>query len=464
MQRPITLPDEVEEHMEEAYAAIRQRCQDRGEKKRKRLGRRRWIAVAAACMALAGTSVAAMAAAGVFVKEVKQDEDSLTYVFDLDYEIVPGTYEVTPDYLPEGFKEREEGKYWPDDNWGHGITVMPVYSAAELDRIGNQLSVDGVEQVKKTTLSGMEAHVITLKEAEKYRKGTYIFLFQPQEGYVLEVYGDYNVSLDELEKFADSLTVERTGNDAFDTAEEKVQAESEKRSDEQADEDLQQQEEAIRTAGLKEEELIWPGQEGVAKYSGETGFTVESASLSDTLPDVEESGFYDWEELKDWLQEDKTLRPYLRQHRDQDGNILEEKKVKQKFLTVRIRAKRYQAEEWNQEAMTALDASLVNLEARGDGTYSWGTDEYEAVASEDYGLQMERSCIYLDQPEFTQGDERLHSFFWRTLQKGEELEYTLIFVVDEDRTENLALSFNESVNMPGEKPVYFMLPSLEANS
>ena len=461
LRKPITLPDEVEEHLGEAYAQIRQRCSELRETKRKHSKVGKWIVVAAACMALAGTSVAAMAAAGVFTKKVRQEQASLTYSFNLDYEMVPGTFEVTAHDLPEGFKEQEDGKYWPDNNWGHGITVMPVYSAAELDRIGNRITMEGVEKGKKTTLAGSEAHVITLEGAEENRLGSYIFLFQPQEGYVLEIYGDYNVSEEELESFADSLTVVRTGNDAFDTEQEKIEKAEEKKKEEQDFDLLQRQEEAIRLAGLKTEELIWPGEEGIARYSGEVGFTVKSAALSDTLPDVEHSGFYDWKGLKGWLCDDGTLRPYLRQHFDQKGNLLEERETKQKFLTVCIQAARYSMETWNLDGMTALDACLVNLEPKENGTYSWGSDTYQACASEDYDLQMERRCIYLDQPEFTKGDERDHSFFWRKLQEGQKLEYTLIFVVDEDQTEHLALNLNEFANMPGEKPVYFMLPALK---
>ncbi|MCI8557154.1 MAG: hypothetical protein HFI19_05190, partial [Lachnospiraceae bacterium] len=49
------------------------------------------------------------------------------------------------------------------------------------------------------------------------------------------------------------------------------------------------------------------------------------------------------------------------------------------------------------------------------------------------------------------GEERLHSFFYRSMAKGESIDYTLIFAVDADRMPsdslaNIVLCFNGTGN------------------
>lgn len=58
----------------------------------------------------------------------------------------------------------------------------------------------------------MEADIITYKEKDKYERLTRIYLFNPQEGYVVWVHGSYQMPVDELKKVADHLTVTRIGD------------------------------------------------------------------------------------------------------------------------------------------------------------------------------------------------------------------------------------------------------------
>ena len=176
------LPQVVEDRLQEAYGQIR-----RGEirqVKKKMHSYRRWTSVAAACAVIVTASVGVLAAAAYFQKEVHQEADELTYTFNLNYDLVPGEYEVTPTYLPEGYEDRGYGRYCGEDMLG--ISVLPVYTTAELEKLDGEIAMSDIENVEHTTLSGMEADVITLQESEKYEKNAYIFLFNPAEGCVLE--------------------------------------------------------------------------------------------------------------------------------------------------------------------------------------------------------------------------------------------------------------------------------------
>ena len=47
--------------------------------------------------------------------------------------------------------------------------------------------------------------------------------------------------------------------------------------------------------------------------------------------------------------------------------------------------------------------------------------------------------IYYDDIYYTEGIERMKSAFFRPMSAGEEIEYTLVYVADEDQLDNLYL-------------------------
>jgi len=459
LKKHITIPEIVNEQVESAYQTIReQNCFTAKEKKsavRKSM-MQKLIGTAAAIVLLSTTTLAVLAANGFFSKEVIEKGDTITYKFDLDYELKPGVFEAEPAYLPEGFKEQEEDKYWPDSDWGHGITVMAIINTADLEIMDRQFSQEGVDNVEKTTLNGMEAHLITFPEAEKYRSPKYIYLFNPEEGYVLQIFGDYSVSMEELKKFADGLEVTRVEDTDFESAREKEARESEKAADEQAMTELEQNMAELIETGIQDDQLIKMGEEGKMDDTFmNAGYTVESVEYTDSIANYDINGFYDYTEVEPWLNEDKTLKPYIRQHFDEQGNLLEEKEVEQEFMVVKAKAKKYGNRGTSEEdKMTPLDACLVRLETREDGSYTWPEDYYQAVPNQDYYLQSDGRCIYMDKPQYLEGDERAHSFFWRTMESEEELEYTIIFVVDKDREDLLVLDFNGLATF-ADMPAYF---------
>ena len=120
---------------------------------------------------------------------------------------------------------------------------------------------------------------------------------------------------------------------------------------------------------------------------------------------------------------------------DKDGKILEEELTEQRILQVDVKVHGYQTEDGID---TALDFTLEYVEETGDGAYTWRNDFYGPAPEEGYDLQMDSSAVYLDSPVYTEGESR-SSFFFRSLEKGEDFSYTLLFVVDRDRESGFLL-------------------------
>ena len=128
------LPQVVEDRLQATYKMIREgKGTQMKRKKGKRFGYRKWTGEAEACAVLAAGSLGVMATAAYFQKEMHQEAGEAVYEFELNYELVPGEYKVTPSYLPEGFKDQGAGKYYGED--GLGITIMPIVTMAELDKL-----------------------------------------------------------------------------------------------------------------------------------------------------------------------------------------------------------------------------------------------------------------------------------------------------------------------------------------
>lgn len=429
-RREERLPQAVEDKLQEAYKKIRNG--EVKQMKKKKYIYRRWTSIAAACAVIVTASVGAMAAAAYFQKEVHQEADKVTYDFEINYKLVPGEYEVTPGYLPEGYKDHGAGKYYGED--ALGITVMPIYTTAELDKVDSEIAVTRIENVEHTTLSNMEADIITFQEAEKYQSPTYIFLFNETEGYVIQIIAEYPVGREELLKFADDLTVERIGDGAYETENERIQREEEEASEEEMNQNSQSTWQALRESGIPEEKLYNVGEE-LRTYDGAFGYTVTDYEYLDSMDGFDEDKFFDFSRFDGWLNEDKTLKPYTRLHYDASGQLLGEEQTEQRFLRVNMTVHCY-----NNSILedVPLDFSLEYVKPQ-ENTFTWVSDGYSAVPRENYELQMDNSSVYLDEAVHTALEER-KDYFFRNMENGAELSYTLLFVVDKDREGDFLLS------------------------
>lgn len=475
LNQELVIPEETQRKIEAAYDIVRARsraAQDGREKtvkteKEKQQKMRRQsvsgsrrvlkpsaaIALAAAMILLCGLGVAA--AVGHFTKQVEETDSTASYTFEVNYELKPVEVTAVPEYLPEDMTVADGDKYGSGKENGRDISIWAM-NMADIDYYCQTMDFTGVEKVEKTTIQGMEAHLITYQDAEKNRKSKDIYMFNPEDGYVLWVWGDYAVSMEELEKVAESLTITVTENPdlAYMTGEEKAE-------EARLEKEAQEAWEAAVNRGVAPEDITAVGETlDVSDFIG-ASYTVEEAAFYDSLyevPGFNPDGVCDREELEAWLNEDGTHKPYLRYTLDENAQIVEEKEMGVKFLAVTATVRQEKAyDEWDNG--TPFDAVLIRLEENENGRLVQASDRYAAVPSEDYSLQRGGSCFYLNQTADTMNDPQ---YFWRHMEAGDSQTYTMVFAVDEDLAENqeeiqnLVLWFNGTGNDP-ENPRYSAL-------
>ena len=293
-------------------------------RKRKTGSFRRGLGAAAAVLALVIIIPSAVyAAVTYFRKNVREEGNNITYEFTLNYELVPGEYQVKAAYIPKGFADDEDGdgKYYALEDGGW-ITIMPIYTTAEIERINNEITLSDIDEVEHTKLSGMEADLITFRDAERNLSNKDLFLFNEEEGYVLEIVAGYQVDRKELLKFADSLSVERTGDGQYETEEEKAARQKAEADEETSLLEGQKRWDALMELGIPEEKIYGVGEElKVERYDEPCGFTVTDYAFMDSMEGFAEENFFDFTRFDGWLNADRTLRPYARQHFDKDYDL-----------------------------------------------------------------------------------------------------------------------------------------------
>ncbi len=455
INRENRLPQVVEDRLQEAYNIIR-KGENKNMRKRKSqdsaakvqtgrrtshtIGRRqvtyKRLAGAAAAVVLAiAVPSGVYAAVSYFQKTVQEEDDKITYEFKLNYDLVPGEYQVTANYLPEGMTDDGSGQYrsQTDDRW---ITVMPVYTMAALEQVNGQIVVEDIEQVEHTQIGGMAADVITFQEAGKYLTATWLLIFNEHEGYVLDIRADYSVPREELLQFAEALKIERIKDGSYELEEDKELREKEAAAEAAAQSDASGRWDDLMQQGIPQDKIHALGEE-LRLYDASHSYKITDYAFLDSIEGFSPDGFFDYSRFDGWLNPDKTLRPYTRQHYDKDGQLLAEEKTEQVILRVDVEASCLDAEAAAYE--TSLNFDLTYIEKTPSGSYTWAEDYYDAVPAEKYYLQMDNSAVYIDTATHTQGEER-KSFFYQQLDKGETLCYTLLFVVDRDRKDDFLLS------------------------
>lgn len=460
LNQDLVIPEETQRKIEAAYDIVRARNRAAQDGRKKiSCPRRVWKPSAAAVLAAAmilicGLGVAA--AVGHFTKQVEETDSTASYTFEVNYELKPVEVTAVPEYLPEDMTVADGGKYGSGKEDGRNITVWAM-NMADIDYYCRTMDFTGVEKVEKTTIQGMEAHLITYQDAEKYRKSKDIYLFNPEDGYVLWVWGDYAVSMDELAKVAEGLTITVTENPelAYMTEEEKTE-------EARLEKEAQEAWEAAVDRGVAPEDITAVGETLDALYLTGASYTVGEAAFYDSLyevPGYNPEGVCDREELEAWLNEDGTHKPYLRSTLDENARIVEEKEMGVKFLAVTATVHQEKAYDPEWDNGTPFDAVLVRLEGNEDGRLVPAPERYAAVPSEDYDLQMDGRCFYLNQTADTMNDPQ---YFRRHMEVGDSQTYTMVFAVDEDLAENqeenqnLVLIFNGTGNDP-ENPRYSAL-------
>ncbi len=221
--------------------------------------------------------------------------------------------------------------------------------------------------------------------------------------------------------------MERIGDGRYETEEEKAKRQLEEQEEELAMQEGQKVWDTLMGLGIPEEKIIPAGGE-LYNDNGSCSYTLVDYEFLDSMEGFDKEDFFDFTRFDGWLNPDQTLRPYTRQHFDKNGEVTGEEKTEQEFLRVTIKAHCY--DDANPDI--PLHFALQYVTKTPDGGVTWAEDFYEAVPAEEYYLQMDDCSVYFDKAVYVNGAERSH-FFYREMKAGEDLEYTLLFVVDKDR-------------------------------
>ncbi len=409
---------------------------------------RKWMVAASAVAILAVSSLTVMAVNGFFTKTVTEESGTIDYEFKIDYNLAMNEIIITPGYIPEGY-EKTEGdalKYCTDGKWQNGISISLITAG---DLVGREnMIIENVKSVEKTTINDLEAHILLAQEPDMERQTRYfdkqILLFNPEDGYVASVWGGNDITLEELKKVTEDLTFTKTDTKIDLAAIKKTQEEKESLEEEaerQAKEELESWEK-----GVSAENVYQIGQE---VWSDGFPVTVKSVEICDSIAGLSTEHFADYERLRQNLNEDGTLKPYKRlvMERQEDGSYQEKarEEVTQKFVKLSMQVENPLSETVEFWAGMPI---ITWLELKEDGDYAYSDLYIEPLNFQDYHGEYDGMPIYFDQSGFTE-EPRKH-FLFRELQPQETLEYTLIYLVDEDRLENMYLNMKGgSVDITG---------------
>lgn len=446
LEEKVEIPNSVEQKMQQAYREIGVE-KTNGIQYRKR---RRWTAVAAVAILAMTASVGIYAVNHYYTKKVTENGRKLSYEFQMNYDATPYDIEVTANYIPKGYELKTEGPYEGkihNDETGKGITVMP-FNAANLDDMKTR-DFSNVLNVEKMEIQNMEAHVITYEKMGETLQD--ILLFNEADGYCVDIWSNAEKLMgEELKKVAENLQIKKLDTQiAYKTAQEKVREEKWKHAEETR-RSKSIPKELIRNIGV---EMTDPNFENL-DYVEDIRYTVEDVQILDAISfeefpkenfdttTIEQIDTFE-EEVKPWLNEDGTLKQHARYLTGEDGvNDSKENRemIGAKFVVVHMKANvaggaKDSMEETDISVTLAPDMEFYETDENGDLTHA---KEY---STPDKFAGNAGYPIYFETSSELEYDPKVKSVWHCKLDKGDVVEYTLIYIVDEDRLENAYLQF-----------------------
>lgn len=469
LRQDVEIPENIEARIQDTYEqlGIGKKVTMKYTKKR-----RTWVAVAAVAVMAAGMSVVTLAANKFLSANLVEKEDTVNYSFHVDREKEAHMISVEPTYIPDGYtlygEDSPYGGKWHNEDNGGAISIIS-YNAADLDSLERTGGADFMSYAKDShieslDISGMKTDVFVndsfYTDSEETVKR--IYLFNEEYGYGVMVWSESDLPAEEVIKVAEGLKIEVLDETvAYMTDEELKKLEADQEADKQnstrtyqagvAADDIYEIGQEIKdplVMGADGEELV---QQGIVD---DVRFTVQDVEILDALPlsEYPAENFVRYDEVSPWMQEDGTLKPHERYRYTvgEDGlesqdSVLET--VQSKYVVVKMKAKNYSdtQSESNQMMGIPIAPDLTTLIPREDGSCAYPADSFRA-ANEGYGMQWMSNNgssfpFYFDDIYYTEGIQRLKSAFFRPIAAGEEIEYTLVYVADEDQLDHLYLWF-----------------------
>lgn len=475
LKRDVTIPDKVEEKIQDAYRQIS------GEKvtvARRRKIPKMWKVAAAAAVLTVGTSTVVLAANYMLSANRVESGEDMIYDISVDRELEAHAVEAEPTYMPEGYVYQEEGSFggkWRNEETDSTLTIV-AYNAAELDwmdRIGQDVGFHGFKKdtkLEEVTIGEQKMDVYTGEDFYVDSDDTVkqLYLFNEEYGYGIWITNKSTLESEELVKIAEGLEIKVLDEVVPYATEAEVEEELMK-ARESADEmdawyGRKVASEDVHTIGaevispLYDQEAFLAFMEVIKEEGGvmpddvidDIRFTVKSAEFKDriSLEEFPAENFETYDRIAPWLNEDGTLKPH---ERTSDSNRDEIETVNTKFLVVEMNATNAgnTQSQWNLKDGISIAPDLTTLKLDADGAYSTQTEFYHAV-NEGYALQYFSNDgssfpVYFDQQYYTEGTQGLKHGLYRPIAPGESLDYTLIYVVDEDQIDNACLWFSSGV-------------------
>lgn len=392
--------------------------------------------IAAACVAAAlSLSVGVYAAVSVFSTKVSYDEEqgqaSLSFETLANSDIPP--IEITPEYLPAGYQEWDEGKYSEGGDYAaDGLTITQANYAA-------YVALGDTSNLEETTLGGVKA-VIAVTEGAAYPYD--VFLLYEDTGHIVEIMACDKLSLEEVKEVASNIViteVEGSGQNAAAAF------------SEDADDMIAEVEEEPVAAG----QICQPGDtfaDGFAAFEGkDLQYTVENVTVSDTVPldrvTPETTGGTqeDYDRVMSFLEEDGTFKPFARTvtlWQDKQLVTQEMETVPVKYVEVTVKA-----ENLSDEAAEDIGQynTLKHLYEQEDGTFkkSYLGSRYadmEGYRGEDtYGITYDSRQFLFDGSSYL-GDPQ--HYFYTDFAPGEVRELHFGYAVPEDELDDLYMLFS----------------------
>lgn len=460
LRKEIEIPETVNQRIKDTYECLGIRYEE-GKKQTKR--HYSWKIAVAALAVTAGLGVVGFAANKYMTVLKSEKGDSIQYTFQVDRSKEAHAIQVEATYMPEGYvygeKDSAYGGKWHNEETDGGITIIPM-NAAELDRMerlgqnDEYLNYKRSEQQKEMNLGNQQVDVYVSDDfyIDSDQNVKNIYLYDEDEGYAIQIWSRSDLPYEELLKVAEGLKVTVLDEVVpYATDEEIKEAKAEM---EQAQNEV--------GAGIKKiskEDVYEIGDEiahpftKVSELKDEVDdirFVVNSVEITDSisLAEYPKENFIDYEnDMAPWMNEDGTLKPHDRYVMNQSGEIEKTENKNSKYVITHMTAKNCgdTQSQWNLSDGVSIAPDLTTLVSKKDGTLNCPEESYMA-ANENYSLQWLSSDgssfpVYFDKMYYTEGTQRLKHGLWHPLAPGEELEYTLIYIVDEDQVDQLYLWF-----------------------
>lgn len=281
--------------------------------------------------------------------------------------------------------------------------------------------------------------VITFSGGSKY-----VFVFNREEGYIVQLYDDGSLSNDELVKIADNCKV--TVTDELEPA---------YAPDNYVEPDNEILSEQIGSVGETNQVLVFysdleekqaengavSSEDAIASVTETiTSMTVQDSLNLEQFPAEHFLAALTGESLNSCINEDGSLKPYEAVTYNDSGDITGSQMIETVWLVAQI-----DVQNENTEAVDYYVPLPTYLEKQDDGTCLLTFNDSYPQDSNYSVLNIDDGPAYLSAKDYTPTDDEtaqlaaMHSGYCITLQPGEKLSYTAAYVVRKDMSDMVSL-------------------------